>query len=229
MSVVEKTEYRGFSRETLAFLKKLERNNERRWFEAHRADYERHVLAPMRDLVERLAPAILAIDPYLDVRPAVDKTISRIHRDTRFSANKAPYRTTLWIAFKRPGRDWKRDPTFFMEFSPKSYRYGMGFYEAGKQTMENLRAFIDNHPRQFLEAVDFITSGGWELGGEKYKRILDPSKEGAILDWYQRRNCYVLKTKEIDNLFLSDELSDELTNEFQQMQPLYEILWSAVG
>jgi uncharacterized protein (TIGR02453 family) len=218
-----------FSRDSIAFLKKLERNNERTWFEAHRADYENHILSPLRTLVERLAPVMQAVDPHLDVRPAVDKTISRIHRDVRFSPDKSPYRTTLWIAFKRPGRDWKQDPTFFMEFSAKRYRYGMGFYQAARRTMENLRAIIDSRPRQFLAAVKFMRTGGWELGGEKYKRILDPAKEGVLLDWYQRRNCYILKTKIIDEVFLSDKLADELTREFQKIQPLYEILWSAVG
>ena len=220
-------EFQGFSRKTIAFLKKLERNNNKPWFEAHRSEWEEHVLVPMKALVERLAPAMVAIDPYLDVRPSIDKTISRIHRDTRFARDKSPYRTTLWIAFKHTSKDWKQDPTFAMEFSARGYWYGMGFYQASRRTMDNLRAIIDSKPQRFLEAVRFMEAGGYELGGDKYKRIIDPSKTGVLGDWYQHRSCYVFRDKKLDDAFFSEELAEETARAFNEMKPLYEIFWQA--
>ena len=43
--------FKGFSRETLKFLRRLKTNNNKTWFEAHRSDYENYVLGPLRDLV----------------------------------------------------------------------------------------------------------------------------------------------------------------------------------
>lgn len=37
---------------SLRFLRDLARNNARVWFEAHREDYEAHIRAPMRALIE---------------------------------------------------------------------------------------------------------------------------------------------------------------------------------
>jgi hypothetical protein len=53
-------------------------------------------------LVGALGEFMLSIDPWFEVTPAVDRTISRIYCDTRFAKDKSPYKTTMWITFKRP-------------------------------------------------------------------------------------------------------------------------------
>jgi hypothetical protein len=53
---------------------------------------------------------MLSIDPYFDVHPAINRTISKIYRDTRFSNDKSPFKTTMWITFKRPEKNWKDAP-----------------------------------------------------------------------------------------------------------------------
>lgn len=77
--------FRGFTEETIRFLHDVREQNSKEWFERNRPVYERELLEPMRDLVADLSDTMLFIDPELKTRPAVGKTISRIHRDTRFS------------------------------------------------------------------------------------------------------------------------------------------------
>lgn len=129
--------FEGFLPETLEFLGNLEANNNKVWFEMHKQEYQEHLLQPLQDLVVDLSGFILTIDPYFETTPAINKTISRIHRDTRFSRDKSPYRSTMWITFKRSRKDWKDAPAYFFEISPDSYRYGMGFYSASKGTVED--------------------------------------------------------------------------------------------
>jgi uncharacterized protein (TIGR02453 family) len=216
--------FNGFSSRTIKFLRELGANNDKAWFETHRRDYEEHLLAPLRALVEELRPAILAIDPDLDTAPLVGRTISRIYRDVRFSKDKSPFRTNMWLDFKRLRADWQDTPSYFLEFSVERYRYGMGFYRASRQTMDNLRRLLDTREKEFLEAVAFMKPLSAVLEGESYKRTLDPSKTGVILDWYQRKSCYVSCNKEIDEIFLSGKLADELAESFQAMKPLYDFL-----
>lgn len=121
------TAFTGFSPNSLEFFEGLTANNNRAWFEAHRDEYENYLLNPLKALVSDLAAPMLSIDPELITVPAVDKTISRIYQDTRFSRNKSPYKTRLWISFKRLSPDWKTAPCFFFEISADGYRYGMGF------------------------------------------------------------------------------------------------------
>jgi len=171
----------------------------------------------------------LSIDPYLDVRPMVNKTISRIHRDIRFSKNKSPYKTVMWIAFKRTRTDWKDKPGFFFEFCPERYRYGMGLYDASRQTMDAFRELLDSKPDVFLKVISLLGKYGFELQGEKYKRIVDPSKTGVLLDWYQRKNCYMVCNKPMNRDFFSPELAGILSEAFMSLKPLYDFLWKAKG
>lgn len=133
--------FKGFSQESLDFLGNLKANNNRMWYEANRQVYINCLLEPLQNLVVDIGAFMLTIDPYLEVTPAIDKTISRIYRDTRFSRDKSPYKSTMWITFKRPNKEWKDAPAFFFEISPDSYRYGMGFYSAGKKTMDRFRVW----------------------------------------------------------------------------------------
>ncbi|MDA8210412.1 MAG: DUF2461 domain-containing protein [Clostridia bacterium] len=89
--------FKGFSKSTLDFLKNLKANNNKVWFETHKQDYQEYLLKPLKDLVMDLSSFMLSIDPYLETKPAVNKTISRIYRDTRFSKDKSPYKSTMWI------------------------------------------------------------------------------------------------------------------------------------
>ena len=80
-----------FTPQSLRFLRALKRNNRREWFAAHRDEYETVLRAPMRDLVEDVDVELARIAPELVGHPT--RSVFRIHRDIRFSADKSPYKT----------------------------------------------------------------------------------------------------------------------------------------
>ena len=90
-----------FSPGTLTFLKRLKRNNRREWFNARRDEFEAVERQPMIAIVEQLAVDMRAIAPELLVSPK--HSIYRIYRDTRFSENKAPYKTHAAAVFPTRG------------------------------------------------------------------------------------------------------------------------------
>src|SRR5919112_3826587 len=94
---VETQEFRGFTTEALRFLKRLERNNRRDWFERHRPIYETEVRDTLRALVEEMDVRLARIAPELTGDPR--RSIFRIHRDIRFSADKSPYKTNAACQF----------------------------------------------------------------------------------------------------------------------------------
>ncbi len=216
----------GFSPKTLDFLRDLKANNNKVWFEAHRGDYQKHLMEPLRNLVTDLGEFMLSIDPYFEITPAVNKTISRIYRDTRFSKDKSPYKSRMWIAFKRQSENWKDAPAYFFEISPDSYCYGMGFYQAAKDTMDRLREKIDKAADEFLKAIAFYsTQKVFVLAGEKYKRLLDENKPVEIQEWYQRRNLYLICNRKIDDCLFSRELVEDLITGYSLIAALYNYLW----
>jgi uncharacterized protein (TIGR02453 family) len=173
---------------------------------------------------------MLAIDPELVVIPAVDKTISRIYRDTRFSRNKSPYKTRLWIAFKRRSPDWKTAPCFFFEISADGYRYGMGFYSATKETMDNLRRFIEARPVEFRKAVAaFGRQDTFTLEGDRYKRTLNPALPEDLQQWHGRKNIHFICQRPVNGRLFTRGICDDLREGFEMLKPLYELLWRVCG
>jgi uncharacterized protein (TIGR02453 family) len=214
--------FRGFGEQTIRFLRDVREHNSKEWFERNRPVYERELLEPMRDLVADLSGTMLEIDPELETRPAVGKTISRIHRDTRFSRDKSLYRDAMWITFKRRSENWTDGPAFFFELRTDGYRYGMGFYSASKDTMDKLREWIDEEPEDFARTTAFYgRQKTFVIEGECYKRVLDPDKPESVLEWYQRKNIYLSCNREIDELLFSPKLADEIAAGFDMLGGLY--------
>ncbi|AVJ19770.1 TIGR02453 family protein [Serratia sp. MYb239] len=215
--------FAGFSQQGLDFLQQVRIENDKAWFEAHRALYEQTLLTPFRRLVEQLAPAMLAIDPQFETRPAIGKTLSRIHRDTRFSHDKSRYRSRMWLTFKRPSKDWKDAPVYFFELGPDMLRYGLGYYSANKPTMDLFRHTLQRQPQQFLAAAACCRPP-FELVGESYKRPLVKGQAAEIAHWYQRKSFAVMASDhQVEKLFSAD-LAPMLTQAFQQLEPLYHWL-----
>ena len=95
--------FQGFPRALPAFLAALARHNARAWFEGHRSEYEACYLEPARDFVAAMAPRLAGLSPALRAEPRINGSIQRIHRDTRFSADKTPYKTAMLLQFpERP-------------------------------------------------------------------------------------------------------------------------------
>ena len=94
----------GFRSAAFRFLRDLERNNEKAWFEANRHVYEREVREPMRLLVETLDATLGSIAPEIVGDPK--RSMFRIHRDVRFSKKKSPYKTNAgaWLYHRDAGR-----------------------------------------------------------------------------------------------------------------------------
>ncbi len=216
-------QFSGFSRKAFAFFRDLARNNDKTWFTKHRAIYDEHVLQPLRDLVTDVADFMLGIDLSFEVAPAVGKTISRIFRDTRFSKDKSPFHDCAWIVFKRSDRNWARyTPAYFLEIGPKSYRYGLGFYDAAPDLMARFRQQIDEDPQSFLKAVEwFAKQDIFTLEGERYKRPIGRDKPEPIRTWYGYKSFYLTSNRTIDDAILSPGFAERLMDHFGLAAPLY--------
>jgi uncharacterized protein (TIGR02453 family) len=221
-----KFQFHGFSPKAINFLKNIKKYNNKEWSENNRNDFQKYLLEPMQNLVVDLSPFMLLIDPNIEVRPVMGKTISRIYRDVRFSKDKSPYRSTMWITFKRPIKEWKDSPAYFFEITPEFYRYGMGFYCIEKETMKRFREMIDNEPEEFLKVVSFYKKHKiFTLEGEKYKKILNENKSDEMMDWYQRKNFYLVSNHKINNHLFNIKLIRDLITGFDIIAPLYNYLW----
>jgi uncharacterized protein (TIGR02453 family) len=91
----------AFTPAALRFFRALAKNNNKEWFEAHRAEYEREVREPMRDLIGEMDARFLKFAPEIGGDPK--RSMFRINRDIRFSSDKSPYKTNAacWFHHRR--------------------------------------------------------------------------------------------------------------------------------
>ncbi|WP_413740391.1 DUF2461 domain-containing protein [Sodalis sp. RH14] len=220
---VPSSSFQGFTPTGLEFLQQVVKENSKEWFESHRGEYQRHLLAPFRALVEDLAPAMLAIDDKVETRPAVGKTLSRMYRDTRFSRDKSLFRNRMWLTFKRHSKEWTDAPVFFFEITPDFFHYGLGYYSASKATMDRFRHLMLRQPEEFARAAA-CARAPFALAGESYKRPLIKDQDPALASWYNRKSFAVMTTdNNIASLF-SPALAARLMRDFTRLQPLYALL-----
>ncbi|MFP1727064.1 DUF2461 domain-containing protein [Lonsdalea quercina] len=215
------TGFNGFSQQGLTFLLQVRQHNSKEWFEAHRADYEATLLVPFRALVESLSITMLQIDEHFETRPT--KTLSRIHRDTRFSRDKSRYRSTMWLTFKRRRKNWTDAPTYFFEIRPDSWHYGLGYYSASRPTMELFRQTLREDPQRFLKVAACL-GDEFTLEGESYRRPLIKDQPAALAHWYNRKSLAAVASRQDMSPLFSGELVTMLAEGFTRLEPLYRYL-----
>ncbi len=93
--------FQGFPADTVRFLSGLASNNNRDWFRANKARYERSVRGPALAFIEAMAGPLERVSRhiYADPSPSGGSRM-RIYRDTRFSPDKSPYKTNIGIQFR---------------------------------------------------------------------------------------------------------------------------------
>lgn len=221
-------EFSGITQRGLTFLQQLGQNNNKQWFEEHRAIYDEELLKPVRQLVGDLAQDMLVIDELFEVRPAIGKTISRMHRDTRFSHDKSLYRSNIWLTFKRSRNNWTDAPTYFFEFGPDWWRYGLGYYSASRLTMNLFRERVTQEPAAFLAMADAIPAN-FALDGESYKRELVKGMQPELARWYNKKSWALISEQREMDLLFSPQLVAVLARGFQRLAPLYDFLMQIEG
>ena len=160
-----------FTRKTLAFLRALKRNNDREWFRARKAEYEQHVRGPMVELLEQLASDLPAFAPDLVADPRV--SLYRIYRDTRFSEDKSPLKTT--VAAHLPSRRLPKGQGagLYLEIAPQWVWIGGGSYMPSPVDLQAIRSSVAQQHRtlhRIVTSTAFTRAVGG-LGGAQLSRV----------------------------------------------------------
>ena len=87
---------------TIQFLKDLEKNNSKSWFDVNRARYEAAREAFLES-VDAMIKAIAIFEPAIGEQTA-KQTVFRINRDVRFSKDKRPYKNNMSAYFNAAGK-----------------------------------------------------------------------------------------------------------------------------
>ncbi len=152
---------------TFDFLKALKRNNNRTWFQDHRAEYEeasRAFEAFVGALIDELRPTegLRGLTP--------KDCIFRIYRDIRFSKDKTPYKIHMG-AYIAPGGRKAMQIGYYVHVSPGDSMIAGGLHEPDPKRLDRFRQAIVRDAGSFkkiVEAKAFREYFG-EVEGEKLK------------------------------------------------------------
>jgi len=136
----------------LAFLRSLARNNDREWFRARKERYEREVHGPMVALVEQLDRDFRSFAPELVAVPK--RSIFRIYRDTRFSEDKSPLKTSIAAAFPHHALPRHAGAGLYLEVGPKSLLLAGGMYAPTSAELRAIRAHIAGNLTRLRSIVE---------------------------------------------------------------------------
>jgi uncharacterized protein (TIGR02453 family) len=137
--------FTGFPLEGLEFFEELEANNDRGWFQAHKAVYEEACRIPMEALLAEIEPEF------------GEGKVFRIYRDVRFSKDKSPYKTNIAAVV---------GSRHYLSLSPEGLYAGSGGYMLDGESLTRYRdAVVDETSGKALDRiVAAAEKKGYDIG-----------------------------------------------------------------
>lgn len=133
------------------FLHRLSENNNREWFAANRAEYDRLRAQWIVD-VQKLINELAVYEPSLRHVEA-KQCLYRIYRDTRFSLDKTPFKTYFSALISPMGRHYDKACYYFHVGVDETALYG-GLWSPEPAVLKKLRRAIVDNIEEFRPLVE---------------------------------------------------------------------------
>jgi uncharacterized protein (TIGR02453 family) len=204
-----------FSRETVLFFRELGRNNHKAWMDANRERYRAKVVEPFRVLLERLTPTALKLNGRFVVSGRTGENFSRINRDIRFSTDKAPYRTQMYLFFAEPGGEGGQ---LYTGVSAETVTCGFRIYggaksapltQVGRPRAKEHTKWLERQKRRLAgkyesywyssEKGEWTKHKGWPVKPEQWKKLRGwvvrrkVTHAAATLPGFERQSAKILR------------------------------------
>lgn len=229
-----------FTPETFAFLRQLARHNNRAWFQKNKPRFEEHVKRPYLRLIADLAEPLRKLSPrYVADPKPVGGSLFRIHRDTRFSKDKKPYKEWAGAQFyhqttraspRTEAAFGRLDaPVFYLHLQPDECFLGGGLWRPQPETLKKVRDYLVGNPRSWQE----LKRGpafrrGFELDGESLTRPprgYDPAHP-LIEDLKRKDFIATLRFDEVRAL--RPDFAGFIIRHFRRLAPMQDYLCGAL-
>ena len=135
----------------LNFLKDVMANNNRPWFLAHKAEYEAAKAEWERGVAQALE-RIVSFDPSVATQTVKDCTY-RFYRDTRFSADKSPYKNHFGAYINAHGKKALRGG-YYIHMEPGHCLLAVGNYWLPTNILTSCRNEIMANEAEWLKCVE---------------------------------------------------------------------------
>ena len=216
---------------TLQFLKKLDKNNNKAWFDENRKQYEAakldfaNLTGQVITQFGKKEPSIALLQP--------KECVFRINRDVRFSKNKAPYKNNMGASIKAGGKK-SLVAGYYIHLEPGGKSFvGGGLYMPDARIVGKIRQEIDYNYAEFLKIVQnkkFVAQYGGLDFSEGMSLVREPKgyeKENPAIA-YLKLKSWVATAPLSDTALQDKNLATQLTKAFEYLQPLISFLNEAL-
>ena len=215
-------------KQILDFLKKLENNNNKPWFDENRDEYKAARLEWIRFAEHMLGELGDIYQEFFEMDPR--KCIFRINRDVRFSKNKQPYKNNFGAHFV-PGGKKSGNSGFYLHLEPGNCFLAVGIYHPESSELFRIRTYISEHYKK-LETIlnnpaitDNFVEGMREYKLKRQPRSFD--KAHPAIELLKHKHFIVIhnfKDKEV----LNKKFEQEASIRFHQLADFNQYLNTAL-
>jgi uncharacterized protein (TIGR02453 family) len=212
--------------QTLKFLKALKKNNNKPWFDAHRAQYEAARI-DFSNFIQLLIDDLQRHDTTVTGLTSRD-CIFRINRDIRFSKDKTPYKTHFGAIIKKDGRK-SGNAGYYFHCEPGNSFTGGGLWMPEAGPLKQVRQEIDYNSNEFLSIIrekNFRKLFGDIYQGNDVRLSSMPkgyAKDNELAD-YLRLKCFIAETALEDEALTISSLHRKTIKAFTTLMPLIQFL-----
>jgi uncharacterized protein (TIGR02453 family) len=219
-----------FSRRTFAWLRQIEANNTKAWFNEHRQRYEEDVRAPALAYIEEMVAPLRKISPHFTALARKSGgSLMRVHRDMRFARDSAPYKTNVGIQFRHErGRD-VHAPGYYVHIEPGQCFIGAGIWRPEPAALRAIRMEIADRPEAWRRASGARRfTEKFDLSGEQLSRPPRGFAPDAPCMDALRRKDFIALTEVSDAFVCRADLPAATAALFSRTTPLMRFLCGAL-
>jgi uncharacterized protein (TIGR02453 family) len=217
------TQFTGFPPGGFDFFLELQARQSRDWFKANKQRFEELWQRPMAALLLELSQQLADVFPEI---PNAHQHVFRIQRDTRFSADKSPYKTH--IAGHIPTRPTEEGnwsvASVYVHFGLEENVAALGRWELDGEALQLFRkAIADEKTGATLQtAMDKLAKAGFDVSSHHaLKRVPPPFPQDHPRAELLKLKGLAVGTPEVpEELMPSHDLVDWLADRFRQAAPI---------
>jgi len=214
-------------KQILDFLKDLEENNSREWFDQNRDRYDA-TRQKFLVVAEQLIHVIRQFDDEIPVLNPKD-CVFRIFRDVRFSKDKLPFKSNYGCFIARGGKK-SGFAGYYFHLQPGECFLSGGIYMPLPEYLQAIRQEIFYHPKNYMDIIEnqeFKSTYTLEYSNKLKTAPKGYPKDWEHLDLIKNRNYAFGHRIEENQLYASDFI-EEANRLFKIIYPLNRYLNKAV-
>lgn len=208
---------------TLQFLRTLEKNNNREWFNENKTTYQ-EAQQDVVSFVEKLIEEMVVFDEEIGKADA-KKSLFRIYRDTRFSKDKSPYKTYFGASLGMGKGSQKAG--YYLHIEPgKSFLAG-GIYMPESSVLKEIRKEISAFGEEFLAIVEKDEFRNYFRGlsvEDKLKKVPQGFEKDDKMAEFLKLKHYIVTHPVSDEQLLNENAAKEFAKIYKAMKPLNDFL-----